>query len=323
MRALTTPCPEKQRVGGRPRSASHAGPRGTAHDPLIPGDRWHGTARSRSRTQSREPTGPGVSCPPRPDLVGPRVVAVVVHPGVAPADDREVAQAAVSLMRRRTRRSRLSRMRATSERGRPAGSGTDHSKYRTPGNTGQSSPHPMVTTTSAARTRSFVSGFGTAVDRSMPMRSMARTTVGWTARDGLLPADHAWTRPPARAFASAAAIWERAAFSTQTNSSSGTTLTSRPSAWAMARSRSSAFVASGPSRSRTQRCRSRSASSLTGPHAAERHRDDPGHGSRDRHECPSSVAGVENPGGAGGPQQSDQSGLEQGPVEDGGQEQRG
>ena len=66
-----------------------------------------------------------------------------------------------------------------------------------PGNTGQASPHPIVTTTSAASTASELSGFGSSFEMSTPTSARAATTAGFTSLAGALPADRTSTRPSA------------------------------------------------------------------------------------------------------------------------------
>src|SRR5918992_1982440 len=105
---------------------------------------------------------------------------------------------------------------------------------------GQASPQPIVTTASAARTTSSVSGLGNSSCTSRPSSASASTTAGLISSAGWLPAERTWTRPSARMFSRAAAIWLRPAFCTQTNRTSGTSLTIVPSAWPSARSRSRA-----------------------------------------------------------------------------------
>src|SRR5919197_2120860 len=100
---------------------------------------------------------------------------------------------------------------------------------------GQASPQPMVTTASAARTTSSVKGLGNSLDRSMPHSSIAATTAGLIRSAGSEPAERTWTLPLAWWSSSAAAICERPALCTHTNSTSGTSFMIAPSAWAAAR----------------------------------------------------------------------------------------
>ena len=97
-----------------------------------------------------------------------------------------------------------------------------------PGGRGQASPHPMVTTTSDARTASSVRGLGNSLVMSSPTSAMASTTSGFTMSAGALPAERTTTLPLARSSSRAAAIWERPALSTQTNSTSGRSVISGP-----------------------------------------------------------------------------------------------
>src|ERR1700690_3889702 len=86
---------------------------------------------------------------------------------------------------------------------------------------GQASPHPIVITTSAARTTSSVSGFGNSSLMSIPSSVMASTTAGLISSAGVLPAERTWIRPRDRSLTRPAAIWLRPALWTQTNSTSG------------------------------------------------------------------------------------------------------
>ena len=69
--------------------------------------------------------------------------------------------------------------------------------------------------------------------RSMPISAMASTTAGLMVSAGAVPAERTTTRSPAWWASSAAAIWERPALWTQTNSTSGRVLRHRgsPMAW--------------------------------------------------------------------------------------------
>ena len=105
----------------------------------------------------------------------------------------------------RTRRSISSRIGRTSSAERPAGSSSSQSRYRTPGKTGQASPHPIVTTASAARTTSSVQGFGNWALISIPISAIASIAAGFTSLAGFeppektsapSPPDAGATRPP-------------------------------------------------------------------------------------------------------------------------------
>src|SRR3954452_15612579 len=82
----------------------------------------------------------------------------------------------------------------------------------------------MVITTSDWRTAASVSDFGVApaAPRSMPISIMAATTAGLISSAGAVPAERTITRPGAWWSRRAAAICERPALCTQTNSTSGT-----------------------------------------------------------------------------------------------------
>ncbi|GAB2481130.1 hypothetical protein GCM10026982_01220 [Nocardiopsis aegyptia] len=90
-----------------------------------------------------------------------------------------------------------------------------------PGKIGHTSPQPMVMQTSEASTASGVRIFGFWSVMSMPTSSMAATTAGLTESAGAEPAERTSTRSPARCRSQAAAIWERPALWTQTNSTEG------------------------------------------------------------------------------------------------------
>ena len=96
----------------------------------------------------------------------------------------------------------------------------------------------MVITTSEARTTSSVSGFGYSLVRSSPISDIAATTAGSSSEAGREPADRTRILPLASTVSRAAAIWERPAFCTQTNSTSGTALVTAPLDLARALSRS-------------------------------------------------------------------------------------
>src|SRR5664280_1594804 len=87
----------------------------------------------------------------------------------------------------------------------------------------------MVMTTSLAWTASVVSTFGVYSEMSMPTSRMASTTAGSTCSAGRLPAERTSTAPAARAVRKPAAIWERPALCTQTNSTVGVSDMGRPS----------------------------------------------------------------------------------------------
>src|SRR3990170_2312607 len=89
---------------------------------------------------------------------------------------------------------------------------------------GHASPHPIVTTTSAASTASVSSFFGTSAETSIPSSAIAATTEGLSSAAGALPAERTRTRPRAWCSSRAAAIWLRPALCTQTNRTSGTAL---------------------------------------------------------------------------------------------------
>src|SRR5699024_4675911 len=89
-------------------------------------------------------------------------------------------------------------------------------------------------------TTSSVNGLGNSSARSMSTSAIAATTAGWMASAGAEPAERTWTRPAARRLSRLAAIWERPAFCTHTNSTSGTSCGAAPLAWAKAVSRSAA-----------------------------------------------------------------------------------
>src|SRR5262249_4427940 len=84
--------------------------------------------------------------------------------------------------------SRISRTRAT---GLPFGSSSGQSSRRNPGTTGQASPQPIVTSTSAPRARSSVSRCGCTAERSIPAPPIPSTTSGWTGGPGSVPAERA------------------------------------------------------------------------------------------------------------------------------------
>src|ERR1700742_1749188 len=86
----------------------------------------------------------------------------------------------------------------------------------------------MVITTSAACTASSVSGLGNSWDRSRPSSSIAATTAGLMVSAGADPAERTVTRPAAWWSSRAAAICERPALWTHTNSTSGRSDTRTP-----------------------------------------------------------------------------------------------
>ena len=79
----------------------------------------------------------------------------------------------------------------------------------------------MVTTTSAARTASVSSSFGSSAEMSTPTSFIASTAAGLTASAGSEPALRTATRSPASFVISPAAIWLRPALWTQTKSTCG------------------------------------------------------------------------------------------------------
>ena len=95
-------------------------------------------------------------------------------------------------------------------------------------------------TASAAWTTSSVMGLGNSFEMSIPISASASTAAGLISSPGALPAERTCTRPLAAWSSSAAAIWLRPALWVHTNSTSGTSLPSLPSAWAIARSLSRA-----------------------------------------------------------------------------------
>src|SRR5699024_3736484 len=154
--------------------------------------------------------------------------------GVVDADEQDGGRAIVHICASlvhsvmKMRRSRLTRVAMSSRRAASpsgdarAGSPTAQSSYRTPGTTGQASPQPMVTTTSAARMASSVSGLGNASSAASRSISATRSrTCGWTPTAGVEPADRAITLPPDKLWVSAAASWDRPALATQTNRTCG------------------------------------------------------------------------------------------------------
>src|SRR3712207_7168850 len=76
-------------------------------------------------------------------------------------------------------------------------------------------------TTSEASTASAVSTFGCWSEMSMPASAMAATATGFTRSPGIEPAERTSTASPARCRSQPAAIWERPALCTQTNSTLG------------------------------------------------------------------------------------------------------
>src|SRR2546423_990749 len=102
--------------------------------------------------------------------------------------------------------------------GLPAGSLRSQSTYVFPGINGHSSPHPIVTTTSAQRARSSVSGAGRFWERSIPTSRIASTTAACSCSAGRVPADLDSWRPSAARANSASLICDRPAFWWQTNS---------------------------------------------------------------------------------------------------------
>ena len=77
------------------------------------------------------------------------------------------------------------------------GSSSSQSSYRLPGKTGHASPHPIVTTTSAARTSSSVQVFGNSAEMSTPTSRITATADGLTRSPGSDPPDHATARSSA------------------------------------------------------------------------------------------------------------------------------
>src|SRR5699024_7186144 len=88
-------------------------------------------------------------------------------------------------------------------------------------NMGQASPQPMVMTTSEALTASTVRTFGVAAVMSMPSSAMASTATGLSWSAGADQADRTSMRPWQSSLTQPAAIWERPALWTQTNSTEG------------------------------------------------------------------------------------------------------
>ena len=105
------------------------------------------------------------------------------------------------------------------------------------GKSGQASPQPMVTTTSAARTISSVHGLGNSCEMSMPISAMAATADGFTSMPGSDPPDQATARSPARWLNHPSAICERPALWTQRNRTTATPPPALPSTRASAVSR--------------------------------------------------------------------------------------
>src|SRR2546423_4533165 len=112
----------------------------------------------------------------------------------------------------------LLRMARTSSTDLPSGSVRSQSMYFFPGMYGHSSPHPIVTTTSAHWPRSSVNFCGRCADRSMPCSRITSTTTAWTCSAGRVPAERAWWRPLAARSKRAWLICDRPAFCAQTNS---------------------------------------------------------------------------------------------------------
>src|ERR1017187_3290773 len=111
-----------------------------------------------------------------------------------------------SSMRLRTRRSISSRIDRTSSIGIPAGSGSSQSRYRLAGYTGQASPQPIVTMTSALRPTSSLNLCGDSCAMSMPFSNIALTTAGLRRSPGSEPAECTTTPSPPISRANAAAI---------------------------------------------------------------------------------------------------------------------
>jgi transposase len=85
----------------------------------------------------------------------------------------------------------------TCSTGFPAGSSSSQSRYLFPGYTGQVSPQPMVTMTSAPRAVFSVRGFGNSRAMSSPRSFRISTTDGFSCSAGSDPADSTTTRPSA------------------------------------------------------------------------------------------------------------------------------
>lgn len=156
---------------------------------MTPGS-WTGATRRPTVTARSHTTGhwgrrePAHTVSRSPDRLTPR----------ASGDDEPAA--AVGRVRRRLARaprggcglaSISSRMSRTSSTDFPAGSSSSQSRYRSPGKMGHASPHPIVTTTSAASTTSVVSGWGTSLERWSPASSIAAITTGLISPAGVLP----------------------------------------------------------------------------------------------------------------------------------------
>src|SRR5437763_1065628 len=77
--------------------------------------------------------------------------------------------------------------------------------------TGQASPQPMVTTTSAARTTSSFQGLGYSPEISMPRSAIAAMAAGLIWSAGSEPPDQAIAWSLARWAKNPSAIWERPA----------------------------------------------------------------------------------------------------------------
>jgi hypothetical protein len=75
------------------------------------------------------------------------------------------------------------------------------------GKTGQASPHPMVITTSVARTISSVHGLGYSPAMSMPRSVIASIAAGLSWSPGSEPPDHATAAAPAWWLKNPSAIW--------------------------------------------------------------------------------------------------------------------
>jgi hypothetical protein len=86
----------------------------------------------------------------------------------------------------------------------------------------------MVMTTSEASTASVVSTFGCWSEMSMPTSAIAATAEGLTWSPGSDPADRTSTASPARCRSQPAAICERPALCTHTNSTLGRSVTGTP-----------------------------------------------------------------------------------------------
>jgi hypothetical protein len=100
----------------------------------------------------------------------------------------------------------------------------------------------MVITTSAACTISTAKGLGNSEEMSIPTSRIASTAAAFRSAPGIEPPEYTSTRPFDRWRSQPAAICDRPALCTHTKSTVGSESVTKPCTFAIARSRSSAYL---------------------------------------------------------------------------------